>query len=236
MKQQDVIDNWKVIKALKKGKDIEYFDNETDMWKMTANVYNIEVVKYRVKPKSKKSVNNNEHYILLADEAKLAIKAGVEVHRRINNSWYVTTIPELELNGDKDPLRISPEFFDIWPKHYEYVKAWIRNSRSVQTKFRDEIQWFFVDGIPEYLPEIELRYTPEPLYSHVKTKYVPFTFETMKEHIGKPVINTTIQTIRLIIEVKKDGVSVGNYFQSYELLLKNFTFLDGTPCGVIEKP
>ena len=82
-------------------------------------------------------------------------------------------------------------------------------------------------------------YTRDPIWNwfeneyRVKptTEYIPFTFEDSEFLIGKVVKSKDEDWIEMLIFFDKDYAS--NI--TYEVLLMDFTFLDGSPCGKLKK-
>lgn len=63
-------------------------------------------------------------------------------------------------------------------------------------------------------------------------EYIPFTFEDAEFLIGKAVKSKDEKWIKMLISFDEDYAS--NI--SYETLLRDFTFLDGSPCGKLKQP
>ena len=100
----------------------------------------------------------------------------------------------------------------------------------------------FADGreIEYYYPSTEKWYkTKDPVWDwntndyRVKEspEYIPFTFEDAEFLIGKVVKSKDEDWIEMLIFFDKDYAS--NI--TYEALLMDFTFLDGSPCGKLKQ-
>jgi hypothetical protein len=66
-------------------------------------------------------------------------------------------------------------------------------------------------------------------------QYCPYTFEEAKEVFTKDawVIDKQIGELLMVFRIREDGVFLASCPKTeYDLLLSNFTHLDGTPCGV----
>lgn len=63
----------------------------------------------------------------------------------------------------------------------------------------------------------------------------PYNFSHAEQLIGKAVKNKKFEVILLITEVDKSEVTLGNEKYYFNDLLNDFTFLDGSPCGVEEE-
>jgi hypothetical protein len=62
----------------------------------------------------------------------------------------------------------------------------------------------------------------------------PFNEKEMRELVGKTIANKTTKTRYLIVTSNSTCVSAAGYIYNKEELFDNFTFTDGTPCGVYE--
>lgn len=62
-------------------------------------------------------------------------------------------------------------------------------------------------------------------------KYVPFTFEDAEHLIGKPVKHKKDSWVEIITYCNKNETSSC----MYEDLLRDYTFLDGSPCGKLKE-
>lgn len=67
-------------------------------------------------------------------------------------------------------------------------------------------------------------------------KYTPFTFEDAENLIGKAVKTKCKRAIMNIVFLNKEGISLSNGIEGdYKFLFDNYTFLDGSPCGKLNK-
>lgn len=64
-----------------------------------------------------------------------------------------------------------------------------------------------------------------------KTEYIPFSFEDAEQLVGKVVKSKDENWIELLTFFGEDYTS--NI--TYEALLKDYTFLDGSPCGKLKQ-
>lgn len=66
--------------------------------------------------------------------------------------------------------------------------------------------------------------------------YVPFTFEDAENLIGKAVKTKCKRAIMNIVFLNKEGISLSNGIEGdYKFLFDNYIFLDGSPCGKLNK-
>lgn len=63
----------------------------------------------------------------------------------------------------------------------------------------------------------------------------PFDFSHAEQLIGKAVKHKDSEEIYLITAVIGTGVTLYSLKYTYDILFEDFTFLDGTPCGVEEE-
>ena len=63
----------------------------------------------------------------------------------------------------------------------------------------------------------------------------PFDFSYAEQLIGKAVKNKKFKDILLITHIDKSEVTLGDERYYFNDLLNDFTFLDGSPCGVEEE-
>ena len=73
----------------------------------------------------------------------------------------------------------------------------------------------------------DYRVKKEPKYP----KYIPFTFEDAEHLIGKPVKHKKDSWVEIITYCNKNETSSC----MYEDLLRDYTFLDGSPCGKLKQ-
>lgn len=142
-----------------------------------------------------------------------------------NNSW-----------GYFKPGRIVTTFLPA-----EIVETW---EEYIEDPFKDLKEAFEKGAIIEYYDEpyqmwiiatdpswnkfSKYRIKPEP-------KYIPFTWEDREELRGKWLKRKDYNVEKLPTTICNKDVMIGDQFYSYKELLKDFTFLDGTPCGKLVK-
>ena len=107
-------------------------------------------------------------------------------------------------------------------KHGELILEWEKNKSSMQYKNHDQNDWYDTVN-PTFGFTVDYRIKP-------KQEYVPFTFEDRELFRGKWVEGIT-KNEYLILALGEEGVTLNREFIAYDTLLKNFTFLDGSPCG-----
>jgi hypothetical protein len=69
----------------------------------------------------------------------------------------------------------------------------------------------------------------------IKPELIAYSFKDAAFLIGKPVKYKHSESLQLITRVLPTGVSIGNGVMSYGVLLSNYVFIDGEPCGYLEK-
>lgn len=65
-------------------------------------------------------------------------------------------------------------------------------------------------------------------------EYIPFTFEDAEFLIGKAVKSQSKQPFGIITAIDNGGVEISNTFYIFNVLLNDYTFLDGSPCGKVK--
>lgn len=109
-------------------------------------------------------------------------------------------------------------------KHWEVIQAF---------KEGKEIEFLNIKGIwkvlesPLFLIENEFRIKEE-------SKYVPFDFSDAEKLIGRSIKSKTSNNIVLITAVNKENIVRGCKYITYDVLLNDYTFLDGSKCGKIK--
>jgi hypothetical protein len=108
-------------------------------------------------------------------------------------------------------------------KHWEVIEAF-KNGGVVQAKINGN--FVFIEN-PIFDLKSEYRIKEEP-------KYVPFDFSDAEKLIGSVVKLKDRNLVIQITGVKDEGVIRGQMHVSYDLLLEDYTFLDGSVCGKIQ--
>ena len=110
------------------------------------------------------------------------------------------------------------------------IEAYTQN-KVIQGKEKDTNKWMDIQFpcTPCWLDNKDYRIKPEP-------KYIPFTFEDMKNVRDKWIYfnNDTKQLMRINKYTDTRvvfSINSNNTFYNYDDLLKFFSFEDGTPCG-----
>lgn len=112
-----------------------------------------------------------------------------------------------------------------WWKEIEAFK----NGKQIQYRLDedDDTEWRDINE-PAFFIETEYRIKPE-------FEYVPFDFSDGQILIIRPIKNKNQNLIGMITQVDNDGVTVGgNLFSTFEDLLDDWTFSDGSPCGKLK--
>jgi hypothetical protein len=88
-------------------------------------------------------------------------------------------------------------------------------------------EWIEIKGEPSWYPNQEYDVMPEP-------KYVPFTFEDAEVFVGKTVIAKDKSCGGVITYFNKSKMLIGVFDTKYNVLLRDYLFLNGSPCGKLE--
>lgn len=138
--------------------------------------------------------------------------------------WQHDTVPTW---GDDIEYRL------VEPDPYKHLKKAKLEGKTLQV-FGSVFKWMNIDFEPSWdLPVEHYRIKPEP-------KYVPFTWEDRELLRGKTIVRVynngdiqeyTPNTFYLPFENQIPQCQEG----SFECVFKNYTFLDGTPCGKLVK-
>ena len=114
---------------------------------------------------------------------------------------------------------------DSFNKHWEIIEAY-KNGAEIEYRSPDD-DWRIVNN-PVWSYYTEYRIKPT-------TEYVPFDFTDAEFLIGKVVKHKDLKEVDLILGVTVHSVCLSISCISFEDLLKNYTFLDGTPCGKLKQ-
>lgn len=142
----------------------------------------------------------------------------IEFYNKIYDRWQpVPTSPSWKEDIE---YRVVDKFRELKDAH--------ANGSKIEIKFCDS--WYSIAN-PTWNTLHDYRIKPEP-----KLEYVPFNFSDAEFLIGKMVKeNGDGKFLSIIIGVFQDGFMVGNKIHRFDTLLKEFIFLDGTPCGKIKQ-
>lgn len=111
-------------------------------------------------------------------------------------------------------------------KHWETIQAF-KGGEEIQ-RFSRVSEYWVHETEPTFNCDTEYRIKPKP-------KLVPFDFSDGQRLIIRPVKNKNQNLIGMITQVDDDGVTVGgNLFSTFEDLLDDWTFSDGSPCGKLK--
>jgi hypothetical protein len=102
---------------------------------------------------------------------------------------------------------------------------------SIEVEFVSHTVCFTEDGrkYDEYPISLSQNPIPEIVNKPIEDTYVPFTFED--DLLGKTVISKDKSCKGVITYQDERKIVIGNYNETYEVLLKDYTFIDGKPCG-----
>jgi hypothetical protein len=70
---------------------------------------------------------------------------------------------------------------------------------------------------------------PEIVNTPIKDTYIPFTYEN--NLLNMQVITKDKSCKGVITYQDEYKIVIGNYYETYKVLLKDYTFIDGKPCG-----
>lgn len=129
-------------------------------------------------------------------------------------------------------------FDPTWDEKYQYrivdpyadLKQALKDGKTVQMR---------AIGLPDtwtdIYPPILWNYSVD-MY-RIKPELIAYSFKDAAFLIGKPVKYKHSESLQLITRVLPTGVSIGNgvITTSYGVLLSNYVFIDGEPCGYLEK-
>jgi hypothetical protein len=121
--------------------------------------------------------------------------------------------------------------------HYQYGKGVvidvINNVENfpILVIFKDGKVSFTEDGRNLIDEPIVLSQTPIPeiVNTPIKDTYVPFTYEN--NLLNMQVITKDKSCKGVITYQDEYKIVIGNYYETYKVLLKDYTFIDGKPCG-----
>ena len=69
-----------------------------------------------------------------------------------------------------------------------------------------------------------------------KSELIPFDFTDAEKLIGKVVKHKEgFSCVAVLLECNLQHICIGNDFEIYEVLLQDYTFLDGSPCGKLKE-
>jgi hypothetical protein len=77
---------------------------------------------------------------------------------------------------------------------------------------------------PSFNEDTDYRIKPQP-------NMIPFDFSDAEMLIGRAVRNKDGKIVSVITDLTKSTVWMSNDCKTYDELLSDFTFLNGTPCG-----
>ena len=145
----------------------------------------------------------------------------IEFKNPFDDTWHITQNPSWNPGNEYREVNPYQEFIDA----FNSGKT-IQASKSFD--FTDE--WKDLSFPLFTLPVERYRIKPEP-------KCVPFTFEDAKFLIGKTITEHpkySGKVVRMITGVYERGVDINlskSTILSFESLLENYVFIDGSPCG-----
>lgn len=121
--------------------------------------------------------------------------------------------------------------------HYEYGEGVVTsidcdNVYPIRVKFSDTTIRFTDKGC-QYTDEKSISLSQIPIAEIVNVPledtYVPFTFED--DLLSMTVISKDKSCRGVITYQDERKIVIGNYNETYEVLLKDYIFIDGKPCG-----
>ena len=106
-------------------------------------------------------------------------------------------------------------------RHKEVILAFLEG-REVQV--RTPIgEWAYIED-PNFQEGADYRIKPQP-------KLIPFDFSDAEMLIGRMVKSKDGEIFSVITDLTHNTVWMSNDCKTYDELLSDFTFLNGTPCG-----
>ena len=158
--------------------------------------------------------------------------ASIESTSRVHPKWVLTTEPLW--NWEDNDYRIADltadgmrldELVDKFPLSVSYIiNEGFKPSGDIPTRLLIN----FIIKRPDLICKLKV---------HKKEKKLrPFTYEELKQHFGRKLVSKSGETVFIIQEVNllDDGDRGGANGRSSSQLSVNFTFEDGSPCGVLE--
>jgi len=112
-------------------------------------------------------------------------------------------------------------------KHQKEIIAWANGA---------EIEFFNIPSkswaeSKDPVWSINNRYRIKP-----ETKIIPFDFLDAENILGKTVKHKEgLHCVAVLIECNLTSVFIGNTEENYDILLQDYTFLDGSPCGKVSE-
>lgn len=100
------------------------------------------------------------------------------------------------------------------------------------------VRWFTLEG--RFIPDTEIDLYQLDAVSFnenkpIQDEYVPFDFSDADNLIGKIIKHKDTSSLSLITNVCKKGISASRSGITYQQLLDNYEFQDGSICGKIKK-
>jgi predicted dithiol-disulfide oxidoreductase (DUF899 family) len=106
-------------------------------------------------------------------------------------------------------------------RHKEVILAFLEG-REVQYQ-SPEGEWVDYDD-PTFLEIYNYRIKPQP-------KLIPFDFSDAEMLIGRMIKSKDGKIVSVITDLTNIYIWLSNDCKTYNQLLSDYTFLDGTPCG-----
>jgi hypothetical protein len=102
---------------------------------------------------------------------------------------------------------------------------------SIVVKFDSHTISFTKDGKQFETALITLSQNPIPeiVNTPIKDTYVPFTYEN--NLLNMQVITKDKSCKGVITYQDEYKIAIGNCYETYKVLMKDYTFIDGKPCG-----
>lgn len=110
-------------------------------------------------------------------------------------------------------------------KHKDVIIAYLEG-KKIQIFDKTYKEWHNID-IPSWLEEYTYRIKPE----EPQKKIVPFTFEDAEQLKGKWVMRRGYDNYKMITGITDKTVLVGTAWISFCILLSDYFFESGEPCG-----
>jgi hypothetical protein len=112
-------------------------------------------------------------------------------------------------------------------KHYNEIIAWA-NGEEIEAYSVPANTWFQTSN-PTWSKDVQYRVKP-------KQELIPFDFSDAEKLIGKVVRHKEgLNCVAVLVECNLQHICIGNDFERYEVLLQDYTFLDGSPCGKLKE-
>lgn len=113
----------------------------------------------------------------------------------------------------------------------EVISINFSEKTPIQVDFGNNYKNFTNEGKDFHYNKTTLSQNPiiEIVNVPLEEEYIPFTIDS--DLLGKQVVSKDKSCKGVITYQDERKIVIGNYNETYEVLLKDYTFIDGKPCG-----